>query len=391
MYIHFDDLYTKANSPAISFDPLIPDNNSDATVLLGIRELAARRNQSVGREKCCKSDADHDIEKHIEMFERYLSLLHQFIVAANTKHWSMKTSTGCFQWSSPVSCLPSSSHASLPHVLLEFTMSLCFYAAALQENAWKILQKTTKTEEESEADCAANLTAAAALLRKSAGVYTYIRNNVLPEIETKEALPAVKNTPFLPLEVDGTAVEVLEAMALAAAQGIAAERAERKGASLTAIAAVHRGAVDLYEGASAILKVAVDTPGTPAPSERVRIWLALSAEIHAIKALRAQAGICKDDGELGQAVACLKDAILRVQRCLNVIATAKNESAGWRAPFLVELQRLESVHAVYDKERSVVYVQAIASVVPPPLEGKIIVGPAVVDWLNAVKTEYYFI
>jgi hypothetical protein len=276
-------------------------------------------------------------------------------------------------------------------------MALCFYAAALQENAWRLLQNSTigdgrnngeKSEEES-----ANLTAAAMLLRKSAGVYAHVRNTIL-EIETKEALPSVKNISFVPLELDATAVEALETMALAQAQGIAAERAERKKASDAAIAVVHRGAVDLYEAAAAKLKL-VSQPATPAPSERFRMWLALSAELHAIKALRAQAGICRQDGELGQAVACLKDAILRIHRCLTVVATAKEESAGWRAPFLVELKNVESMHAVYDKERVVVYVQGVASVVPPSPPGKVVIAPGLVEWLEspcaAGTTDHYFI
>jgi hypothetical protein len=400
MYLHFDDLYTKAKSPTISLDALAPPE-SDATVLSGIRELSARRNQSVGRE-CYAFESSDNTEKHVAMFEKYLSLLQQFIIAANTKKgWSLEfTSTPTFQWSSPLSALPPSSHASLPHVLLEYTMALCFHAAALQENAWKLLQKNNTTSgsnpesgEAENTDAANNtLTAAALLLRKSAGVYSYIRNTLLPEIKSKELLPSLKNVPFLPLELDSTAIEVLETMALAQAQGLAAERAERKSASHTAVAAVHRGAVELYEDASAILKLITQTP---MPSERFRMWLALSSELHSIKALRAQAGICRQEGELGQAVACLKDAILRVQRCLAVVATAKEEGAGWKVPFILEQKNLESVHAVYDKERSVVYVQGIASVLPPPPPGKVIIAPASVEFLEAAAagtmTEHYFI
>lgn len=408
MYLHFSDLYTKANSPPISLDSLAPAN-SDATGLAGIRELSARRSQSVGRECCKFKPSDNTIEKHVRIFEKYLSLLQQFIHAANTKGWRLEITppSSGFCWSSPLSSLPSSSQASLPHVLLEFTMALCFYAAALQENAWRLLQNgittgdgnrgggvaTSEDVRKSEED-SASLTAAAILLRKSAGAYAHIRNTLLPEIETTGALPLIKNIPFLPLELDATSVEALEIMAIAQAQGVAAERAERKNASHTAIAAVHRGAVDLYEAAAAKLKL-ISQPATPPPSERFRMWLALSAELHAIKALRAQAGICRQDGELGQAVACLKDAIIRIQRCLTVVATAKEESAGWRMPFIFELRNVESIHAVYDKERVVVYVQGIASVVPPPPPGKVVIAPASVEWLESSSaagiTDHYFI
>jgi BRO1-like domain len=408
MYLHFDDLYTKANSPPISLDSLAPDN-SDATVLAGIRELSLRRNQSVGRE-CCKFETSDTIEKHIHIFEKYLGLLQQFISAATTKHWALEMPTA-FQWSSPLSSLPASSQAFLPHVLLEFTMALCFYAAALQENAWRLLQKSIQnnggggggetsevnTQAEMDEEDSTRLTNAASLLRKAAGVYIHIRTTLLPEIDTKKTLPSPRISSFLPLELDSTAVEVLETMALAQAQGVAAERAERKGASYTAIAAVHRGALDLYETAAAKLKQ-TSLLSTPPASERFRMWLALSAELHAIKALRAQAGLCRQEGELGQACACLKDAILRIQRCLSVVTTAREEAAGWKTPNLLELRTLESVHAVYDRERSVVYVQGIASVVPPPPPGKIIIAPAVVEFLETSTvaagvriTEHYFI
>ena len=294
-------------------------------------------------------------------------------------------------------------------------MALCFYAAALQENAWRVLKTTINDvgnsgggdrndgKDEREEDTA-TLTAAAALLRKSAGVYAYIKNTLLPEIEKKEALPSSSSSSssslLLPLELDSIAVEVLEIMALAQAQGVAAERAERKGSSPTVIAAVHRGAVDLYETAASKLKsLSESTHPSPPPSERFRMWLALSAEIHAIKALRAQAGMCRHEGELGHASACLKDAILRIQRCLNVVATAKEETE-WRSPFLSELKVLESIHAAYEKERVVVYMQGVSSmsVVPPPPSGKVIIAPAAVDFLESSGgavggkiTEHYFI
>ncbi|KAL4522535.1 hypothetical protein Ndes2437A_g07303 [Nannochloris sp. 'desiccata'] len=88
-------------------------------------------------------------------------------------------------------------------------MALCFYAAALQENAWRLLQNgittgdgnrgggvaTSEDVRKSEED-SASLTAAAILLRKSAGAYAHIRNTLLPEIETTGALPLIKNIPF---------------------------------------------------------------------------------------------------------------------------------------------------------------------------------------------------
>jgi hypothetical protein len=49
MYLHFDDLYTAAGSVPTSLDPLAPAA-SDLSVLEGLRELSARRNQSVCRE-----------------------------------------------------------------------------------------------------------------------------------------------------------------------------------------------------------------------------------------------------------------------------------------------------------------------------------------------------
>ena len=80
---------------------------------------------------------------------------------------------------------------------------------------------------------------------------------------------------------------------------------------------------DMYETASATLRgikppgsggivaAAAAAPGAKgvALSERLRRFLAISATLHEARALRALAGSCRAELELGQASACLRVSV----------------------------------------------------------------------------------
>lgn len=322
-------------------------------------------------------------------------MLQQFLSRAQSEGWptELGDKTSGFLWASPMSSLPSSSRFSLPTLLLDQAMTLCFYAAALQEQAYGIMQSAagTAVNPTTSAAAAAPLEAlldrskslqsphlaAVAILRKAAGVYVHIRDSILPHAAAD--LPTSKDAPC---ELSAQALGVLETVALAQAQGVAASRAEAKGASPAAVGAVHRGCVELYEVAAAGIK---ELPGARPASEKLRKWLALSAEFHVAKALKAQAAASREEQQLGVASACLRDALARMQRCVAVAEKDK----GWQEPLQEELRDLENVFGAYEKERTVAYMQGVASVLPPPLAGKIVVSAA--EYEMPAPTESFFL
>ena len=309
-------------------------------------------------------------------------MLEQFLSRARQEGWPTELGTNMTtpSWSSPISSLPTSSHFSLPTLLLDQAMTLCYYAAALQEQAYAIMQsaKDAAITPSSTASTAPIETlldrskslksphlAAVAILRKAAGVYAHIRDVILPV-----AMPDIPKK-GAPWELSPQILGVLESIALAQAQGVAASRAEAKGASPVAVGAVHRGCVELYEVASVGIK---ELPSSKVVSERLRRWLALSAELHVSKALKAQAAVCREEQKLGVASACLRDALARMQRCVAV--AEKSKDSEWHGPLKEELHDLECMFEVFEKERTVAYMQGVAGGVPPPLAGKIVVTAA---------------
>ena len=268
-------------------------------------------------------------------------------------------------------------------------MTYGFYAAALQQHAFQLIsspsQESTaptttpaapaKSTDVSDTDSI--LMAAAVLYRKAAGVYAHVKTNLLPTVTSIIDGAAAES----PVELSHDALEALETLCLAQAQAVAAQRAELKGASNRAVATVHSGVVDLFELAAAILR---ELQFSRQISERLRKWIGVSSELHAAMAARAQAGVCREEGELGVASACLLDGINRVQRCLVVAANEKQ----WQTALRAELKKLESVRSAYDKQRMSVYMQGVAGKPAAPLQGKVVVAAVVYEPVAA--TERYF-
>lgn len=238
-------------------------------------------------------------------FEKYLALLTQFLAKSKEEKWRTTLDNGTskspgFLWSSPLSALPPSSYFSLPSLQIDHAMALTFYAAALQKKAGELCQaildaETSQEGGEPQVELDKAHAAAVGFFTRAVGIYSHMRDALLPHLTY---LPA-----DAPSELRPSGTDALEALALARAQAVAAHKAEVKGASFPALAAVHRGAVDLFEAAAAKTRMAVGERGV---AERLRRFLALSSELHAAKALRAMAGICKEEGDMGKAAACLR-------------------------------------------------------------------------------------
>ena len=287
-------------------------------------------------------------------------------------------------------------------------MATCFYAFALQEKAQLlILSCNTSQEEVEEETHVATYFDAVTSFRKAAGIYQYIAKSILPYAISRATTTTTTTTEScrpsdLPLECRQESLDVLAAIALAQAQSTAADRAERKHMSPTTLASLHHGAVDLYESAASLCKSHFPSMERSAPSAvhpRVRMWLAFSSELSASKARRAQAAMYREQDQLGMAVRCLLHAKERMLRTLSSVAVAKEERP-WAGPLRGELHSVDQALDAYDKERTIVHVQAIAPSLPLPPVAKCIVTPLQVESISlgslpsttttATPEEYFF-
>jgi hypothetical protein len=204
-----------------------------------------------------------------------------------------------------------------------------------------------------------------ALLRRAAGLYAHICERLLPAAAAH--VPASPPRELLP-----AGAALLRAIALAQAQGAAAALAEARAAAPATLAALYVGAADLFQAAAAAAR---GMAAAAAPtSERARRFLALSAELHSAKALRALAAVRLGAGAAGEAAACLRAAAAGVRQCLVVAAAGRD--AEWAPPLRGELQRLDALSAVYERERVVVHMQGVAAAAPELPRGAVVVAPA---------------
>ena len=167
-----------------------------------------------------------------------------------------------FLWASPLSGLPPTSHFSLGSVQAEEVMALHFYAALLQEQAYRAASRLVaaapeggggtpspppsarKSRSASPDGSAAgdgigpslDFAAVAALYRRASGVYRHINAELQPALPA-EGLPADR-----PVELYAGAAAALAALSLAQAQGVVAHRAEAGAKSAAVVASLHVGA-----------------------------------------------------------------------------------------------------------------------------------------------------
>eukprot|EP00887_Chlorella_sp_A99_P008083 scaffold12.g8083.t1 len=416
LWLHWADGLDCLETAPLALDQLVTPE--DALALEGVRVLALRREQSVGRQ--CLRLAEHaTLANHVAWTEKYLALLDAFIA----HYWAPRAAQlaganrSGFRWSSPLSSLPPSSHFALNSVLAERVMAHVFYAgegqarSLLQEQAYelgsRLLQPAprgspspggsgghrhgaaspdrgspvkrrwtyttagdsgggaggsrpsspSKEESASGTGSSAGGTGAegaaesayasiAALYRRAAGVLQHIDAELLPAA-VAEGLPADR-----PVEMWQGAAAAMAAVALAQAQAVAAQRAEAKGASPPVLAALHAGAADLFEQASAKLRaIKQASPELKRSlSDRLRRFLAISGRplsTTPAKAYRALAAELRGQHELGTAVSALRQAITALRQALVVC----EKDAEWRAALEPEVAVLEELHASCDRER----------------------------------------
>lgn len=138
----------------------------------------------------------------------------------------------------------------------------------------------------------------------------------------------------------------------------------------------------LWEAAA--IKARSVTGPRPA-SQRYQRYLAVSSGLHEAKALRAQAAICRDNHDLGLAVACLKAATAKVSQCL-IVAEKDDE---WKPAFRDELAAIEAVFKVYDRERQLVHMQTVAGAAASLPPGKVLVSVTEFEFPESV--DHYFL
>ncbi|PRW33962.1 BRO1 domain-containing BROX [Chlorella sorokiniana] len=243
--------------------------------------------------------------------------------------------------------------------------------SAASPTAWEG-SSLTSPRAPSGSDAAGGLAGAAAWLRRAAGVYGHVEAELLPAAQAAGALPAGD---ACPVELWPGLAAVLEQLCLAQAQGLAARRAEERGAAPALAAALHRGAAELFESAAAKL-LAVQPPSPDCNrtlSVRLRRFPTISAVWHTAAAYAQLAQAQQGEEQLGAAVATMVPALSKAREALAQCGS----EADWAAALAPELRRLEKLAELLDRERAVVYVQQVAAAggeLPP---SKVMVAPIV--------------
>lgn len=400
MYLQFDGLYSNVRVGHAALDRLA--RSDDPTELEGLRELTVLRDSCLvnfdfnaehnsGVDKVYGSNAnggalkgstqvqvEHEARKlktaqeqlsqELRALGKYVTLCENYIQKAKEEKLSVH-STIQFLWSSPMSesGLHPSARFLLPSLAHDQLMAMCTYAATLQMKAqYLCLEMSTDNKDEL-------FTTASSLFRQAAGIYGYVSSSIRSLVTTVEH-KSDKRTE-LPIELSSSGIAILGDASMAKAQAVAAHRAEVKQLSTKALAAVHQGAYELFErAASAAKAISSDLTQSVAPSLSFRKHLAISGQLHAAKVLEVQGKEAAEAGELGLACACLKEARRLLVMCRDSISLKDKREEQWLKCLVASLSRLDKTSAEYDRERTLVYMQAVSTRLPLPPEGKIVVS-----------------
>ncbi|GIL42240.1 hypothetical protein Vafri_274 [Volvox africanus] len=155
----------------------------------------------------------------------------------------------------------------------------------------------------------AALTRAVAGLRRAAGVYGYLADEVLPAL--RDVMAAATASRDWPLELLPAAARCMQHLSLAEAQALVAAMAELKGMSPGTQRALHAGCVLLFrDAAAAAQELAAAAPlGLPLSDRLLVRFLPAATALHAARSQLCFAREQQAVMEMGQAEAACEEAI----------------------------------------------------------------------------------
>eukprot|EP00873_Tetraselmis_striata_P038006 jgi/Tetstr1/458270/TSEL_044758.t1 len=364
------DCWAATATRPVAFHTLLPAASSAGLALEQLRELSSRREALAGKRTGVEGSPDAGAEEHARKdFThwplKYISLFERFTQQADSLMDSSTAAKLVFQWNSPLGDQPGR-FFKLTTLPMERAMAFYMYGAALQQQGYHIASvEATPGSPMAAATAAAAADArhadAATMLRRAAGVFTFLADCVLPSV--LDDLPAER-----PAELVPATAGCLASCALAEAQAVVAHRAMLKGASAHLVSQLHMGVSELMEAASKRLKEGMNEYNSV--SSRLRRYIAISSTLHQAMAAAYQGQrLLQADGQAGVAVALCDHAAVLLQKCTH----ASEGDTRWNAVIAEAGKLVQAMRGHFDTERNMVYYQGIAKSVPKPPEAKVIV------------------
>ena len=304
-----------------------------------------------------------------------------------------------FEWSSAAGGLPTT-FWPLSGAPADAVMVAALLASALRAGAAAAAARLASEPEARAESGGAAFTAAAALARGAAGAWEAVQDaataadapgpTTRSSAEDAGPLPRGLALPGdRPAELVPATAGALSRLCLADAQALAAARAEAKGLSPGALAALHAGAAGLYEEAGSALAAASVDACVPLAAG-LGAGAAVGAALSEARARLATARDAFETGlDPGRAIAELRAASACLARGRAVVKNGSGLGAADATAAATALSGLEKTVAAaaagLDRERLVVYMTPIPSSPGPLPVGKVVVAatPLVVEPVSA--------
>ncbi|XP_056696592.1 uncharacterized protein [Spinacia oleracea] len=285
-------------------------------------------------------------KKDIQKLEQYLPILENFMVQVDSisRNKNLLISELRIQWSSTLSSLRfrfgGPKFFQINSLNYELGMSLFLYGVTIRERAFEILSE--------------DMQQSASLLRKAAGVYNYLKAEVLPLLQS--ILPPEK-----PPETTTNVAFVMNNICLAEAQAIAIRIAEKQGMSDGVLAKLHFGVTQFLGEASSLLQ-----SGPRDISRTFSEYIVSCSTLHELRSYRHLAESYKQSEQVGVAIGLLNGALSNS----NTLPVEQS----WREIFKNEVDRISLMLKNYKEENAFVWKHKIPlDFELPSLEGRKVV------------------
>ncbi|GFR45200.1 hypothetical protein Agub_g6594 [Astrephomene gubernaculifera] len=203
------------------------------------------------------------------------------------------------------------------------------------------------------AAAAGALTSAVASLRRAAGLYGYLADEMLPELGTGAGAGGER-----PLELLPPAARLMQLLCLAEGQALMAAAAEARGMAPGTQRALHAGCLTLLRQAeAAAAALAAASPPSLPPASRLPRLLGVSCGLHEGRCLLARAAELQRDMQLGEAEAACEE-------CMRVLGGAarrleRSDPPAWGEAIKAQQARCAPLLAAVHKDRLAVTYQPL--------------------------------
>ncbi|KAK4371105.1 hypothetical protein RND71_010580 [Anisodus tanguticus] len=345
MMITFQGLL-KQKSPQILFENALPA--SDPGTLEQLKELSSRRRaiESINQNSFVTEAIAREMsggltsrcEQNIQKVDRYLPLLgnlihHVNLVGDNPKivRWISDLK---IRWSSAITS-PSFFHLTSPkfyqmdNLHFELAMTLFVRGALLRDRALEVLST--------------DLVQSASILRKAAGVYQHLAQDVLPCLQAVLA-------PDRPPEALISVSAAIALVCLAEAQAVTVRKAEQKGNTGGLLAKLHYGVCEFLNEAIHTLHSATNQCKDISPC--LMDYITTCKMLHELLSYKYLAESLKIEGQIGFAIGVLRHVIQISEK-----HSPREES--WRLVYKQLIDDLTGLLRKYEHENEFVWHEKI--------------------------------